>query len=94
MPTAWAAAPRRVRSSVPSATDSPRPTSPITFSCGTRTSSKTGEPVGEPLMPSLCSSLPIEKPGAVLLDDEGGDAPALAVGDGEDDVEVGDRRRW
>ena len=63
MPTAWAAAPSRVRSSVPSATDRPLPAVPIRFSAGTRTSSKTGEPVGEPLMPSLCSSLPTENPG-------------------------------
>ena len=38
-------------------------TSPIRFSAGIRTSSKIGWPVGEPLMPSLCSSLPTEKPG-------------------------------
>ena len=86
--------PRRVRSSVPSATPRPLPSSPIRFSCGTRTSSKIGEPVGEPLMPSLCSSLPTVEALAVGLDDEGADAPVLAVGDGEDDVEVGDRRRW
>ena len=36
------------------------------FSCGTRTSSNTGEPVGEPWIPSLCSSLPIDRPGASL----------------------------
>jgi hypothetical protein len=35
----------------------------MTFSFGTRTSSKTGEPVGEPLIPSLCSSLPMLRPG-------------------------------
>jgi hypothetical protein len=52
-----------VRSSVPSATASPRPTSPITFSAGTRTSSKTGWPVGEPWIPSLCSYFGTEKPG-------------------------------
>ena len=39
-------------------------------------------------MPSLCSSLPTLKPGPVRLDDEGRHAPVLAVGDGEDDVEV------
>jgi len=33
------------------------------FAAGTRTSSKTGWPVGEPLMPSLCSSLGTLKPG-------------------------------
>ena len=62
----------------------------MTFSCGTRTSSKVGEPVGEPLIPSLCSSLPRSKPGAVRLDDEGAGAAVLAVGGGEDHVEVGD----
>ena len=41
----------------------PRPTSPITFACGTRTSSKIGWPVGEARIPSLCSSLPTLKPG-------------------------------
>ena len=62
MPTACAPAPSRVRSSVDSATAMPRPTSPITFSAGTRTSSNTGWPVGEPLMPILCSSFGTEKP--------------------------------
>ena len=57
---------------------------------GTRTSSKTGEPVGEPLMPSLCSSLPIEKPGRSASTTKAVSAPVLAVGHGEDDVEVGD----
>jgi hypothetical protein len=52
-----------VRSSVASATAMPRPTSPITFACGTRTSSNTGWPVGEPWMPSLCSYFGTEKPG-------------------------------
>ena len=52
-----------MRSSVPSATDRPLPTSPITFSSGTRTSSKIGWPVGEALIPSLCSSLPTLNPG-------------------------------
>ena len=66
MPTAWAPAPRRVRSSVDSATFMPRPSSPIRASAGTRTSSKTGWPVGEPLMPILCSSLGTEKPGVSL----------------------------
>jgi len=63
MPTACAAAPSRVRSSVAKAIDSPLPSAPIRFSAGTRTSSKTGEPVGEPLIPSLCSSLGTENPG-------------------------------
>ena len=40
----------------------------------------TGEPVGEPLMPSLCSSLRDREARAVLLDDERGDAAVLAVG--------------
>ena len=48
---------------MPSATESPRPTSPIAFSCGTRTSSNTGWPVGEPWIPSLCSNFGTEKPG-------------------------------
>jgi hypothetical protein len=58
-----------------------------------RTSSKIGWPVGEPLMPSLCSSLPTEKPGAVGLHDEGRDAARPAgrsVRLGEHHVEVGD----
>ena len=63
MPTAWAATPSREWSSVPSATRMPLSTSPIRFSAGMRTSSKIGWPVGEPLMPSLCSSLPTLKPG-------------------------------
>ena len=46
MPTACAAAPSRVRSSVASATDIPRSTSPSTFSAGTRTSVNAGDPVG------------------------------------------------
>jgi hypothetical protein len=41
----------------------PLSTSPIRFAAGMRTSSKIGWPVGEPLMPSLCSSLPTLKPG-------------------------------
>src|SRR5215207_1190447 len=91
MPTACAAAPRRVRSSVPSATASPRPTSPITFSAGTRTSSNTGWPVGEPWIPSLCSYLGTENP-PVLLDHERGAPPRRPVCDREHDVEVGDAR--
>ncbi len=35
----------------------------MTFSSGTRTPSNTGCPVGEPLIPSLCSSLPTLNPG-------------------------------
>ena len=50
-------------SSVPSATERPLPSAPTRFACGMRTSSKIGWPVGEPLMPSLCSSLPTLKPG-------------------------------
>ena len=50
----------------------------------------TGWPVGEPWMPILCSNFGTEKPVAVLLDDEGRDALVLAIGHGEDDVEVGD----
>ncbi len=91
MPTACAPAPSRVRSSVDSATAMPRPTSPITFSAGTRTSSNTGWPVGEPLMPILCSSLGTEKPVRVGVDHERRDALALAVGHGEHHVEVRDR---
>ena len=41
----------------------PLPSTPIRFAAGMRTSSKIGWPVGEPLMPSLCSTLPTEKPG-------------------------------
>jgi hypothetical protein len=63
IPTACAAAPSRVRSSVAKATRIPWPTSPMTFAAGKRTPSRTGEPVGEPLIPSLCSRPPIEKPG-------------------------------
>jgi hypothetical protein len=51
-----------VRSSVASATERPLPATPIRFSAGTRTSVKAGLPVGEPLMPSLCSSLPGSTP--------------------------------
>ncbi len=40
----------------------PLPSSPIRFSAGIRTSSKIGGPIGEPLMPSVCSSLPTLKP--------------------------------
>jgi hypothetical protein len=48
------------------ATLKPSPTSPITFSLGTTTPSKTGWPVGEPFMPILCSSRSILKPGRSL----------------------------
>ena len=55
-----------------------------------RTSSKIGWPVGEPLMPSLCSSLPTLKPGRSASTTKAESAARLAIGDGEDDVEVGD----
>ncbi len=45
------------------ATLKPWSTSPIRFSSGTSTPSKIGWPVGEPRIPSLCSSLPTLKPG-------------------------------
>ena len=60
---------------------------------GTRTSSKIGWPVGDPLMPSLCSSLPTEKPGRSASTMKAAiprERPRLRVGLGEDDVEVGD----
>jgi hypothetical protein len=63
MPSAWAATPSRERSRVAIATLNPWFTSPTTFSGGTRTPAKIGCPVGEPRIPSLCSSLPTLKPG-------------------------------
>jgi len=42
--------------------------------------SKYSSRVGEPLMPSLCSGAPKEKPGSVLLDHERGDPGRPADG--------------
>ena len=93
MPTACAAAPRRVRSSVASATLKP-PILPITFSAGRGRRRRSAAPVGEPRIPSLCSSLPTLKPGRSASTTKAviPRVPGLAVGDGEDDVEVGDPR--
>ncbi len=44
--------------------------------------------VDEPLMPSLCSSAPVETPGEAPLDEEGGEL--LAVDLGEDGEEIGE----
>ena len=41
----------------------PMPTWPMTFSLGTRTSSKFSSEVGEPCSPIFFSGLPAEKPG-------------------------------
>ena len=90
MPTACAAAPSRVRSSVPRATRIPRPTSPITFSCGTRTRVEGRRAGGRAVDAELVLELADREAGPVGLDDEGGDPPLLAVGQREDDVEVGD----
>ncbi len=38
------------------------PSAPTMFEAGTRTSLNDGEPVGEPLIPSLCSSCPGSNP--------------------------------
>ncbi len=88
------AAPRRVRSSVASATARPRPSSPIRFSAGTRTSSNDRRAGRRALDAELVLELAgTEKPVAVLLDDERASMRrVLAVGDREHDVEVGDRR--
>ena len=51
---------------------------------------KEGEPVGEPLIPSLCSSWPGSKPSRSFSTTKALIRLVLAVGDGEDDVEVGD----
>jgi hypothetical protein len=50
----------------------------IRWFAGTRTSSKAGWLVGEPRMPILCSSLPIDTPRQVRLDDKRGDAARVA----------------
>ena len=41
-----------------------------------------------PLMPSLCSSAPVLKPGIGLLDDEGAELAAVHLG--EDDEDIGE----
>ena len=92
MPTACAPTPRRERSSVARATLKPWSTSPIRFSAGTRTSVKTGEPVGEPRIPSLSSFLPIVRPSrsdSTMKARDALGARCLGVGLREDHVVVG-----
>jgi hypothetical protein len=64
----------------------------MTFSAGTRTSVKDGEPGRRALDAELVLELAGVEAGAVGLDEEGGRPVRLAVRLGEDDVDVGDRR--
>src|SRR4051812_25455686 len=62
IPTAWAPIVGRDRSSVAMAMRKPSPSAPIMFEAGTRTSSNSTSPVGEPRTPIFFSSLPTLTP--------------------------------
>ena len=90
MPTACAAAPRRVRSSVPSATESPRPTSPMTFSCGTRRPRTRAGRSASRGCRACARTWARRSPSRSFSTTNAREPAVLAVGDREDDVEVGD----
>ena len=94
IPTAWAAIPGRLRSSVRIAMSNPSPSAPRRFAAGTRTLSKASSAVGLPRRPILCSIRVTAKPVGRDLHDERGQAPmalGLRVRDREDHEEIRDR---
>ena len=91
MPTAWAAAPRRVRSSVPRATLEALALGADQVLVRDADVGERGRAGRRALDPELVLELAGVEALALFLDHEGADPLVLAVGDGEDDVEVGDR---
>ena len=93
MPSACAAMPGRVRSSVVERDlEAVALLAKQVLDAESRSPRSTSSPVCEPRMPILFSILPHLEAGPVALDDEGADAACAAcrVGDGEDGVDVRD----